>query len=440
MNGCASTKKQRREIHPVGRQQVADWRQSHKCSTAPSARPRVLFCPLLGRDGSSAYAPSQRSAQGVRLGRATAHNPLSTYLENAVDKKPDRTQGKKPRSQNGTVAEIGLKGAINALPGGSVLTDLIKARREELSEAMRCEGEKRLDAFYSAMLSADVTMKEAVARAMLDDTDFHALLRACLADIESEKVTAYAALARKIATGAVPKEWRRHFVLALRDLSADELACMRKACVAREHKLIPAQGPSMGEDHFLSPGRPGTRQSIMIGNLVARGFAHEGKLSDLGVKFTKACWRAEDLTAGSIGYREWSGHNVAIVSYEIGDRRQDELARNLEDALRATCVKSFTLAVMRDNHQQVRMNATLAVLLVGNKIERIETYAEPLKAFAAKVPMLVVTSAPDSQLPGGLRTFGEITAANRTDTEVVSEVCRALGSVSRKEAGTSVRS
>ena len=286
-----------------------------------------------------------------------------------MNKKPDRTQGKKPPPSSArTVAGIALKGAVELIPGGSILTDLVKARREELRAAMQAEGEKRLDAFYSAMLNTDATMEEAVARAMLDDADFHALLRACVAEIEAEKVVAYAALARAIATGAVETEWRRHFVLALRDLSADELTCMRQALVAREHKLIPAQGPSMGQDRFLSPGRPGTHQAIMVGNLVARGFVHESKLSDLGAKFANACWRAEDLTPHSIGFREWSGHNVAIVSYEIGDRRQDELARNLEDALRAICVKSFTAAVMRDNHQQARMNATLAVLLVGSSL------------------------------------------------------------------------
>ena len=150
------------------------------------------------------------------------------------------------------------------------------------------------------------------------------------------------------------------------------------------------------------------------------------------MKFTKACWRAEDLTPGSIGYREWSCHNVAIVSYEIGDRRQDELARNLEDALRATCVKSFTVDVMKDNYQQVRMNATLAVLLVGSKLDRIETYAEPLKALAAKVPMLVVQGTPNGQLPEGLRTFATITAWDRTSNEIVGETCRALGAVSRR--------
>ena len=168
------------------------------------------------------------------------------------------------------VSGIGLKGALGALPGGSILCDLLKARRDEMSSAMREESEKRLDAFYAAMLEAPATLDEQQARAFLTDAELHALLRACVADTEAEKVRVYAALARGIATGSVAPQNRRHFILSLRDLSAEELTLPRKAYVSRTSKLIPAQGAGeVGEAEFLPAAFASYSASISSSTMAA---------------------------------------------------------------------------------------------------------------------------------------------------------------------------
>ena len=216
-----------------------------------------------------------------------------------------------------------------------------------------------------------------------------------------------------------------HFILSLRDLSADELTRLRKASVAHGHKLIPSQGSGgIGAGEFLSPGQPGSFQSIHVSNLTARGYVHEGKLSPLGTTFTQAIWRPEDLTPGSLGYMTWSGHNVAIISYEIGVPSTDKIANDLSDVLRGLRCKSFIAAITRDTQHQARLVATRGVLLIGDKTDRIGGHAEALKSLLTKVPTVGVLVSPSAAVPDGVQLLGVV---NRREREVVlAEVCRLL--------------
>ena len=257
---------------------------------------------------------------------------------------------------------------------------------------------------------------------MLDDKDFHAIVRACLADIEAEKTEAYATMARKIATNAVEKQWRRHFILALRDLSAEELEILRNACIAKSHSLIPSQGPSMNDGHFLKGGAPGLPRSIAIANLTAKGFVHDEKLSAAGGAFAQACWRPEQLTPGAIGYREWSGHNIAIISYEIGSPAVVALATSLQDELRVAGAMSSIIAITRTNGQQARLISTMAILLVGTDTEHLEANLPHLVEFAKRVPVLVVRDSDQSPSYEGLSVFGRVLRQGRSDKDVIEEI------------------
>jgi hypothetical protein len=197
-------------------------------------------------------------------------------------------------------------------------------------------------------------------------------------------------LARGVATGAVGKEWRRHFILSMRDLSADELECLRRALIAHNHQLIPSQGSSIGPEHFLQAGQPGTPQAIWMSNLAARGLIHNGRLSQAGELFTRACYELKELTPDSIGYRVWSGHHVAIVSYELGAAVAVGLAKTVQDALREACVKSDLLAVVRNNWQQARRVHTMAVVLVQQRTQHLDKNLSHLATFAEKVPTMLV--------------------------------------------------
>ena len=353
-----------------------------------------------------------------------------------MENKPDRRHPSTSNSVS-TVTEIALKGAFGALPGGSLLFDLLKARREEMGDAMRKEAEKRLDAFYAAMLEANVSMDDRQARALLDDADFHALLRACIADIEAEKVEAYTALARGIANGSIEKKTRRHFILSLRDMSVDELGLLRNAFVAREQKMIPAQGSgTVAEDEFLSPGQPGSFRSIHVSNLTTRGYVHDGKLSTLGSTFTQAIWRPEKLTPGSLGYLTWSDHNVVIINNEIGNGQSDQISTKMTELLRELRCKSIIVASTRDTVPQARLFATHGLLLIGDKAKSLSNHIDALKSLLAKVPTLGVLISQNAVPPDGLKLLGIVRYDPSQGEDGLSEICRLLFKKARGRFGS----
>lgn len=335
--------------------------------------------------------------------------------------KPNR-HPEPPQSDLAKGTGIVVKNAIELLPYGSFLTDLWQARADKLKEAVAKENEKRLANFYRNLFQGEQVLDEAQANALLDDRDFHALVRACVADIESEKTAAYAALARAIATGRVHPTWRRHYVLSLRDMSAGELARLQKAFVARNHQLVPPAGSSMDESHILKPAPPGTLEAIVIDNVTAKGFVAEGKLTLTGVNFVETCMKPADLTPAAIGYRAWTGLNVAVIDYQIGDGALDRLANAICDELREHCVKSQILAVTRDagmNH----IAFSHAVLLVGDRSEHMAGNVEHLKRFLRRKPLIVLhTSSPAPALPDGIQPQASLNPVNRDPSLLAREV------------------
>lgn len=348
----------------------------------------------------------------------------------ADDKKPNRTAVGATESEARAVVPIAVKVAAELSgvpyvgPLVGAVADLFKERIARTRDSMHRETEQRLMEFYAEMLNADAMMGDEVARAMVDDKDFHALLRACVADIEGEKVGAYANLARGIATGAVAKQWRRHFIVSLRDLSAEELECLRGALIAQNHQLIPARGPSLGQEHFLRAGHPGTPQAIWMSNLAARGLIHNGNLSQAGEKFTRACYLSKELTPGSIGYRVWTGHKVAIVCYELGGAKVDGLPTTVQDALREAGIKSNVLAVVRDNWKQARMVHTIGVVLVRQRTRHLDENLSHLAAFVEKVPTMLVDVEGRAGEISEAQLFTHVNGSGMEEAQLVANVSR----------------
>jgi hypothetical protein len=286
-----------------------------------------------------------------------------------------------------------LKGALSLFGGGSYLYDLIKLRKDTMREAVRKKDEETLDAFFADLLDGNTAIDPAQADALIDDRDFHSLLRACVADIEAEKGEAYSALAKSIAVGSVHIEWKRHFILSLKEISLKELESLRRAFVAKQFKLVPQN--SMGsstvkESEFLKIGEPGSFQSIAIQNLTNRGFVHDGKLSNTGETFICACTSPARLTPTAIGYKVWSGQNVAIISYELDDNRIAKLTVDVGNALWSYQIKSSTVAITKSSQQHLRMFSTQGVLLLGSENRGLVEHAQALCDFASKVPLVVV--------------------------------------------------
>lgn len=306
--------------------------------------------------------------------------------------RPDRTE-KALGSDLEKLGEASLKGGLSLLAGGSFLYDLLKTQKESIRESVRKRDEERLDAFFSDLLDGESPMEPSVADALIDDRDFHALLRACIADIEAEKMDAYAALARSITCGKIDGDWKRHFILSLKDMSSKELDYLRSAYVARHFNLVP-QNPLAGsmvqETNFLKVGQPGSHKNIALSNLIAKGFVHEERLSPTGIDFTKACTKENNLTPGALGYKCWSGQNVAIISYELGDNLMSNRAIEIEGFLRKYLIKTSIIAITRNNQQQARMSSTHGLLMLGQQTSNLQEHLKSLAEYASKVPLVVV--------------------------------------------------
>lgn len=308
--------------------------------------------------------------------------------------KPNRAKEEDP-SDSAILWDLSLKGALGIVPGGSYLYDLLKLRKDTIRDAVRKKDEETLDAFFSELLGGESPLDPSIVDALIDDRDFHSLVRACIADIETEKREAYAALARSISCGRVSSDWKRHFILSLKDISLKEVECMRSAFVAKHFQLVPkgVDGTVVQETDFLQAGQPGSYQSIAVSNLVARGFVHEGKLSSTGEGFVTACSKDIRLTPSALGYKEWSSQHIAIISYELGDSFISSRASELEGALRDYQIKTSIISITRDSQQKARIFSTQGVLLLGQQTEAIEEHVKALAEYASRVPLILIKMA-----------------------------------------------
>lgn len=327
-----------------------------------------------------------------------------------MNDKPNRIE-RKASSDLEKLGDVGLKGVLGLLPGGSYLHDLLKLRKDAIRDAVRKADEETLDAFFSDLLNGDTALDPSLVNALINDRDFHSLLRACIADIEAEKRDAYAALARSIACRVVGGEWNRHFILSLKDMSMRELEYLRSAYVAKHFRLVPkgSSGSTVQESDFLETGQPGSYQSIAISNLIARGFVYEGKLSPTGEDFVRACSNNIKLTPTAVGYREWSDQTVAIISYELGDNVIGSRAIEIEEVLRNYQIKTSIFAITRNSQQQARLFTTQGILLLGQKTEALDEHSKALAEYASSVPLIVVKmTEPCGTLPPEVRISKDI--------------------------------
>lgn len=345
--------------------------------------------------------------------------------------KPDPPRLKKDlQVLTGTAAKEGLNAAFPGL--GSVVGEAWNIIAERSREAFLRRNEERIEAFHRRiLLHEDGSLDQAVLAATLEDGDFNALLAACVADVEAEKVDLYATLTRTMMGGGVRKEMRRHFILSMRDLSVSELARLRSAYVASRHELIADRGPRIYPSEFLKSQQQNTLVGIEIGNLVTRGFVSGSALTPIGEEFVQAYSTPERLTPEAEGRKAWSGHHVAIVCYEM--EAQMRWIQRLQIELERERVKSTAIALLRENHREALLFYHTGILLVGEK--SLLKYERELRHFAEKAPMIAVVlhgepSAPVTTLP----IAGTVHAAGRDTSVVINEAMSALAQAVLKRA------
>lgn len=225
------------------------------------------------------------------------------------------------RSQPGTllkVVDIAAKAGVSIMSAGSPVADAVyeisKTGLGKIREYIHLRDDRRILEFHERLLFNEGVIDENTLKGQLEEANFHALMQACLSDIEDEKTVPYALLTRSIACGTVQQELRRHFILALKDLAWDHLDFLRKAYVLSKNSIIPPQGPGALEAQTILTGyAPGSVDHLAVVNLTSKGFVAGLELSQLGINFVESCSAEDDLAPGAYGLQVWSGYKCDII-------------------------------------------------------------------------------------------------------------------------------
>ena len=307
--------------------------------------------------------------------------------------KPNRTTDKKP-SLAFEVGALVVRSAVDEIPYvGGLISGGWELHRERVKQAAQEKNEEIVNTFYREMAEGLDYPDADTVQALIDDRDFHAILRACVAEIEEEKIGAYAALAQAIALGKIERDWVRHFTISLKEMTMRELDLLRHAYIAKKFDLVPKTGnggTSVTQEEFLRPGQPGNLQTITIEKLTSKGFIYKVELSGTGEFFVESCTKSLHLIPQAFGYKTWSGQHVAIVSYDLADNRIVKQSTEIESSLQKYQIKAQTVAVTRSTLQQVRMKSTAGLLLLGEDSPGLQENWQFLAEYSDKVPLVVV--------------------------------------------------
>lgn len=203
------------------------------------------------------------------------------------------------------LAGIGAAGAV--LPGAAY--EFSKLGLGKLRDYIHARDDRRIYEFHKKLLCRDDMVDEELLAGEIEEANYHALLNACLADIEDEKTTAYANLTRAIASKKVSSELRRYFTLALKDIAWEDLDLLKRLYVINNNPIIASAGNgTLSSEDYLLKYSEGSAHRLSVTTLLAKGFVTEKEISGVGSLFVKACSSGDDLTPGVYGYRTWSGH------------------------------------------------------------------------------------------------------------------------------------
>lgn len=217
------------------------------------------------------------------------------------------------------ISDLALKLGFGFAPGASAIYELTKISLEAARDWMQIRNENRILDFHRTLLYKDQVIDQKMMDAELNTADFHALLDACVSDIEEEKTTPYANLTRSIALGLVPVAYRRHFIHSLKDLAFEHLDVLREAYALTRYTCI-VKTKIINPENFLNGLRANSITQLALKTLIARGMINETKITALGVKFIESCYSMEDLAPQNFDYTTSRQERGVII--KLGDNKE----------------------------------------------------------------------------------------------------------------------
>lgn len=310
------------------------------------------------------------------------------------------------------LVDLGIKVSC---PG--IVSEPLSYTLDRLKEFVDRRNADRYEEFHRKLLEQSDN-EPAIPEAEIEVADYHALLNACLNDIEDEKTVAFATLTRSIALGRVPKDYRRHFILSLRDLSFDQMDYMRKLYVITKNRIPTSTGAGqLTVKTELSNLRVGSVTYLHFSALNSRGFIESEKLTDLGISFIESSTPHEYLEPGAYGYQVWSDYRCLIISTIYGDPIENSLIDVIGRALRFNLIESGGAVLRGGINERLSGGLLLAncgVLITDNDKELSEREVEHIDKISKKIPLVQMVKG-DGLI---IAPFGEVlTIRGETPTQ-----------------------
>lgn len=206
-------------------------------------------------------------------------------------------------------AGIASTGAV--LPGA--VYEFSKMGAGKIRDYIHSRDDRRINEFHKKLLCPDGVLDEGILAGEIEEANYHALLNACLSDIEDEKTELYAKLTRTIAAKGINGKLYRHFILSLKDISWDDFDYLRQVYVISENSIIASRnGGTVSADSFIGDIPQAGVHGLPATTLKTKGFLEGKNITYVGSQFVKACSPEDDLAPGAYGFRVWSKHHCRV--------------------------------------------------------------------------------------------------------------------------------
>lgn len=203
----------------------------------------------------------------------------------------------------------------SGIPGANAAYDFAKLGIDSVRKYLVERQDAKIVEFHKAMIGGDNDgIDESILESVIDVADYHALLDACLADIEMEKNGMYGRLAKSIASGDVKKHLKRHYILSLKELTWDQIDLLARLYILTKYSIKPENGPGTQQvNQVIDSAKHGTIERLDITALTSRGFVYGSEITDLCEPFLSAVLPEENMTPEAFDLEEWTGHRFTII-------------------------------------------------------------------------------------------------------------------------------
>lgn len=255
------------------------------------------------------------------------------------------------------VEKYGVKLA-ELIPGLDKPATVLKHLREFHDEQKNI----RIDRYCRALVNCISAEDYLVANKLATDIEFADLLQACLNDSDSNKAEAYAKLTVTLKFDTLDKEYRRHFVLALKQLAHEDLELLRLAYIATEYQLIPEQGHGvLSQSEIFNTHKLGVIRALSVETLRQLGLIKSEGITDLGKLFVKSIYSRE-LCDHHEDFKIWQDPPVVILT----GGKKDDYNDSVIDSFKGLRIRSVPMPIISFPKELERYRPYKAIIFAGD--------------------------------------------------------------------------